>query len=528
MKKKCVGIFRNKSGIALMSVVLFFLVMVLLLAGLMARTLGNLEGSQVIRRNTSSFYAAESGINLLTGELKDIKENPKLTNNQTYAKLLEFRDKYTAYEFEMEDNMGDAVTVNVRLEKFNINPSKGTLTAKIVSEGHVGENTRALYSEIEFDYHNTLIGDDDGDSMKIRHAVFVKNSITTGNGMITSVNPYDANKYPKIASLSTKANSINLNDKFQFPNGEIELVNPQDTCTNNVVVSKDFRCRVNKTILIEEDRVVTPPEVRVNFPSINFEPIRTKVSSILLSTDDLTTVNKIGDILTNSTFAHGNYLIGHVDFSQLNNKTITVNAGDEVFIITSKLTLGSVTIIGDGKITIYVRPSQESFIIPSNGIVFGRTEKEEKLVIIVDTMSGINDNQYHVTFPNNSVTGAHLMFENARIKFSQNSRLNGAVYTAAVNGNANAVYLENKAHLSEGPGRALIVATNGRVYMYNNSSLSGAVIAYDFVQENGGQSVVRFDPDLFQEIPLEITEPLQNNNNNSKVKRLKVGPTIEQ
>lgn len=345
--------------------------------------------------------------------------------------------------------------------------------------------------------------------------------------MITSVYPNDSSKNPKIASLSVKTNSIDLDKGFQFPNGEIELTNPQSNCLNNVVVSTDFRCHVNNTILVTEDRNVTPPEVRVTFPRIDFGPIRLKASNIALSKDNVVLKSKITDIVSNSTLEHGNYLVEQVDFTLLNNKTLTVNGGDEVFINTNKLTLGNVKIIGDGKITIYVNPGTNNFVVPSNGTVFGRVDKEEKLAIIVDTMTGVNDNQYHVTFPNNTVVGAHLMFENARIRFSQNSRLNGAIYTAAFNGNEYAVNLENRAHLSEGPGRALIVATNGKVYMSNNSSLSGAVIAYDFEQNNGGQSIIRYDADLFQEIPLDITEPLQNNNNVSKIKRLKVGPTIE-
>ena len=198
----------------------------------------------------------------------------------------------------------------------------------------------------------------------------------------------------------------------------------------------------------------------------------------------------------------------------------------------SKLTLGKVKIVGEGKITIYVNPGKENFVSSKdkkNGVVFGRDEKEDKLIIIVDTMSGVKDNEYHVDFMNNSVTGAHFMFENARIQFNQNSRLNGAVYTSAANGSVSAVNLENNANISEGEGRALIVATNGRVNMENNSSLSGAVIAYDFMQGNGGQSVIRFDPDLFQKIPFEITEPLQNGNDeDSRTKQLKIGPTIEE
>ena len=59
MNSKFTNVSKGKSGVALMTVVLIFLVLVLLLTGVMARTIVNLNGAETVRRNTSSFYAAK-------------------------------------------------------------------------------------------------------------------------------------------------------------------------------------------------------------------------------------------------------------------------------------------------------------------------------------------------------------------------------------------------------------------------------------------------------------------------------------
>lgn len=525
-KQKCLNPIRNKSGIALMSVLLFFLVLMLLLGSLMFRTVANLNASQKVSRHTAAFYAAESGITIVSGAIEAIKDKTTLTDNQVYLKLLEIKEKYQSYQFEMSENAGNAVTVEVSLEDWNLDVSNKKLTTTIVSKGQLKEDARTVYATIEFSYRTQENSEED--SITVRHAILVKESIKTGNGEITSVNPDDPSKAPIIATLSTKTNSINLNNGLSFPNGEIELTNPQSDCSKNLVVSTKFRCNVNETILVTEDRPVVSPEVRVNFPTLDFTPIRERVTSTVLSSASFKSVTQITDMFANGMFIEGNYVIDHLDFSKLSGgASLTVDTNDEVFIITNKLTLGTVNIQGDGKLTIYVRPGAGTFKTGSNGTIFGRKLNQEKLVIFVDTISGVRDDAYHVVWPNNSITGAYMMFDNARLEFNPNSQYNGVIYTGATNGSVSAVHLVNRAHISQGDGRALIVATNGRVLMENNSSLSGAIIAVDFEQKNGGQSVVRYDPDFVQKVPTVITNPIAGNGETGVSRHLRMGPTIE-
>lgn len=528
MKHYFANKLKDKSGIALLNVVLIFLVLSLLFGSLSFISINNLKASKAVGRHTAAFYAAESGFNIVAEEFMIIKKNTKLTDNQVYTKLIGLRDTYTDYSFEMNENMGSPVVVNVTFEDFNIDAGSGMMTAVIVSTGQVGDMSRTLYSTVEFNYKTSGGANAVIESVPIRHAVLVKNSIKVGNGTITSANPDDPTKYPKIATLSTDTNSIVLDSGFNFPNGKIELTNPASTCTNNIAVSSAFRCLVNETILVPEVRAVTTPEVRVNFPNIDFGPIRSRAATMVQNANNYTYVSSVSDMLTGNTFKDGNYLIEHLDFSRLKkNSAFTVNANEDVFIVTNKLTLGTVDILGEGTLTIFVNQGDDNFSPSSNGTDFGRLTNEEKLTIYVDTMTGVGNNTYHVSFPNNSKTKAYLMFESARVRFGQNSKINGALYTGATNGGVHAVTLGNRAHLSEGNGRALLVATNGTVYMENNSSLNGAVIAYDFEQSNGGQSVIRFDSGIYQTIPVDITTPDLSDTSNPQGRRLRITGVIE-
>lgn len=62
---------KNKQGVSLLIVVMYFLVIVLLLGGLFAVSIGNFENQNTASSHTSAFYVAESGINLMIGQLED-------------------------------------------------------------------------------------------------------------------------------------------------------------------------------------------------------------------------------------------------------------------------------------------------------------------------------------------------------------------------------------------------------------------------------------------------------------------------
>ncbi|MBS3988306.1 MAG: hypothetical protein KGZ38_10110 [Erysipelothrix sp.] len=525
MKKH--NLLKNKDGIAIMSVLLMFTIMTLFVGGITMVSVSNVNQSDANAQSLSAYYAAEGGLNKILEEYRLLYENSSLTAPQVQNGIGNIRSKYHMKTMELKENNGNPVNVEFWFEEYNLDEINQSLVTKIVSQGQVGDVVRTLETVVEFSYGTGTTTME----MQLRHAVFVRNSITTGGATIMTSNPSIT---PRIATLSTQTSSINISD-LTFTNGEIELTNPAANCNNNTVVHSGSRwdgsrCRINNTVLVTEDRPIEDPEVRINFPVINFTPIRTQVANIMASTSNYTTVNSETALLSGTSFRNGNFFIDELDFQNLSTlRNLTVSDGSEVFIITNRLRLGNVNISGNGKITIYVNPGSSTMYTSGNGINFGRTDQEEKLQIYVDTISGVANNAYHVTFSNNSHTKAYLMFDNARVRFNQNSKLSGAIYTGAVNGNSStySIRLDNRAHISSSGGRALIVATNGRVHMNNNSSLRGAVIAQDFNIENGSQSTITFDPDFPQNIPFEITTPIQVTSPGGLAKRLTIRTTRE-
>jgi len=215
-------------------------------------------------------------------------------------------------------------------------------------------------------------------------------------------------------------------------------------------------------------------------------------------------------LLDQSSFKTGTFYIPHLDFSN-NQLSNTLTVSNDIFILTDKITLGPVNLNGEGKLTIYVSPGKETFNVQDNGVTFGRSTNQEKLEIYVDSFEPKKANDYHVTFSNNSTTHAYLMFANARVGFGQNAKLNGAIYTGATDsGKMYAILLSENAEITSGNQKALLVAPSGTVYMSNNSNLRGAVIAQDFVMGNGSdKTYIAFDPDFPQNIPFDITTPIQ-------------------
>ncbi|MCD8519640.1 MAG: hypothetical protein LRY24_01925 [Erysipelotrichaceae bacterium] len=528
MKKR--NLLQNKQGIAIMSVLLMFTVMSIFVGGITMVSVSNVNQSDVNAQSLSAYYAAEGGINRILEEYRSLYENSSLTATQVQNGIGNIRSKYHMQSMELKDNNGKPVNVEFWFDVHDHDMINHRLVATIVSQGQVEDVVRTLETMVEFTYGTGTTTM----NMQLRHAVFVRNSITTSNNAtITTVNPSDATLVPRIATLATQTGRITLNN-ITFPRGEIELINPSANCNNNTVVASasrwdGSRCRINDTVLVTEDRPVEDPEIRINFPVINFTPIRTQVAGIMASSSNYTTVNSETALLSGTTFRNGNFFISELNFNDLSSlRNLSINEGDHIFIITNRLVLGNVNISGNGKITIYVNPGSNTFSHSTNNVVFGRVDQEEKLEIYVDTISGVANNAYHVTLANNTFTKAYLMFDNARVSFGNNSRLSGALYTGAVNGSGSnyAIRLGNNAYISSGGGRALLVAPNGRVQLNNNSSLVGAVIAND-VNMGGGNTTITFDPDFPQNIPFEITTPIEVTNPGGLSKQLTIRGTRE-
>lgn len=527
MKKH--NLLKNKDGIAIMSVLLMFTIMTLFVGGITMVSVSNVNQSDANAQSLSVYYAAEGGLNRILEEYRSLYENSSLTAAQVQNGIGNIRSKYHMQSMELKENNGKPVKVEFWYDVHDHDMINRRLMATIVSQGQVEDVVRTLETVVEFTYGTGTTTM----NMQLRHAVFVRNSITTANNAtITTKNPSDTSIVPRIATLSNQPDSINISSLNSFSNGEIELTSPSPNCIN-AVVHKDSRkdgtrCTINNTILVTEDRPVEDPEIRINFPVINFTPMRTQVANIMASSSNYTNLgkNNINGLMMSNKIKEGNFFIEELDFSRLAYLN-TLKVEKDVFIITNELTLGDVLIEGEGKLTIFVNKGSKTFTpLSKPHEVFGRESEQEKLAVYVDTISGVNNDSYHVIFDNNTHTKGYFIFENARVEFGNNSTFNGALYTAALNGSLHAVRLSNNAYIDSSGGKALIVATKGSVHMNNNSSLTGAIIATD-VTLAGGKTTITFDPDFPQNIPFEITTPIQVTNPGGLAKRLTIRTTRE-
>lgn len=62
----------NNQGVALVTVVLFFLVLVILLGGVMFSSISNQKNAMLSKEHSSAYYVAESGLNVTMEKLKKI------------------------------------------------------------------------------------------------------------------------------------------------------------------------------------------------------------------------------------------------------------------------------------------------------------------------------------------------------------------------------------------------------------------------------------------------------------------------
>jgi hypothetical protein len=510
MRHRSIYILKQKSGIAIMSVMLFFMVITILIGALSFTSMGNVRVSGANSQSMAAFYAAEAGTNRLIGDIQTLRSNTTLTLAEFRAAMNALLASHHGSSFTLSNNDGVPVVVNVNITASTHDTVNQRYAFTVVSTGQIGTQRRTLSTPIEIEYGRF---DDQINNFRLRHAVLVRNSITTGNG---SIIPSTQSLTTRIATISSSPlSALSINTGLTFTGGEIELTAAGRANVNSANPLPHWEPRVNSTVLITEQRDAVSPEIRVNFPEINFTSIRTTKDSIINS-GNFIQANSMADVVKTingvQTIVGGNYRISHLNFSNMSGEVV-INSN--VLIIADQLSIGSVSFTGNRMLTIYVNPStlsQSNFSSWVNGTVFGRVTNPELLAVYVDTVVN-TPRAYDVIFPNNSRTTGYFMFNNANVQFSNGAKLFGSVFTGAIDRpgqNSNetiyAVELVNGSNLTLDNQRSLIVAPNGTARMVNTSRLRGAIIANHAILEN--QSVLTFDPDFPQRIPFEVTSPI--------------------
>ena len=287
--------------------------MSLMIGSISIVTMQNANQADVNEENLSAFYAAEAGLNMVIEEYKNAYEKNHKSHVQVRDDLVAIHDKYHQQTIELSNIDGHLVQVTIEFELYQLDEFNKKLNTRIAARGESGSFRRTLESNVEMTHSTGTITSD----MKLRHAVLVKNTITTGNATITTYNKQDAKIIPRIATLSTAIGSVNING-LKFPNGQIELSSKADEL---VVTPTASRGLITDTKLLTEDRPLETNEIRAVFPTINFQPIRDKVADII-SSKNYTEAKNTSELLSSSTLKNGTFFISHLDFSKLDRKSV--------------------------------------------------------------------------------------------------------------------------------------------------------------------------------------------------------------
>lgn len=466
------NILKQKTGVAIMSVLLFFMVISMFIGVLSFTSVNNARVSNSNSQSMAAFYAAEAGIQRVVYSIQQVYENVAFNKVEVENELKRIRDYFIEHPIiALESNGGYNVHAYVTFENYVIDTSSSRISMTVSSIGTVESKSRRLIKDIYIDF-------DSVGNFSMPYAI-LSNSTISSSG-----------------TISTNLSGVQAIVKTRMSNGGVSV-------GNNVLVER---------------------QPSIELPLIDFQPIRRDANAVRSGFSNRPSHDNLSSALVgNNTLSTGNYYIDRLNFATLGVNQINIPNG-HVFIVTNQITLGSVNFTGSGTVTIYVKPGFNSFI-PTGGTDFGPRINEHRLVVYIDTISASNNTRYHINFPNSTTMRGYFMFENARVQFQNFSDVWGGIFTGATNtGNADAISIHNQANLR---GLSLLVAPNGTVNLNNQSSMRGAVIANSFTQGNG--STLIFDPNLPTFIPFTITSPspIGIGSGTSRNRSLTISPTIE-
>lgn len=243
----------NSKGIALVTVVLFFLVLVILLGGVMFSSVSNQRNAFVSKDHTAAYYVAESGINFTLEKLEKFLKDKNYENMTTdYSTAMIILDDYImsedTYKNSGLNNSVVTLTGGNQSGKFTINADRDLTNNKYIisSVGEVNDISRKLIFEFSFE-------ENEKDLMK---TVYVKDTLTLKSMSIVG----------DIASLTGNLvldkNVLCGIDRIYIPN-TVSL--PLKDDKGNILPLSRGACTPTK------------PDIKVilfNNSGINFEPIR--------------------------------------------------------------------------------------------------------------------------------------------------------------------------------------------------------------------------------------------------------------
>lgn len=492
MKFNFIRIFKQKSGVAIMAVMLFFMVMMLMVGALTISSEGNLKISGVNAQNTAAYYAAEAGITFVVSDFKRVigVEEGDLTQAQFVAALNSFITNHGSTRLDLSSNQGADSYALISFKDILHNSSSSTFQFTVVSTGIVNDQARTLETFVDLDYS---LGVGNRQGFAVKHAVLVRNTFSTANNFTIGLSPAALAANPTgtawVATTSLSSGAISFGKPGDYL-GTVELQSGANNNVTNVASSK-----ISKTLNVQP------------FTQLDFEPVRTLAAQVLSNPRYISSVSNISGLIQGNninptsagtyTITGGSYYIPQIRF---NSNNVTINANSDVFIVTDSLFIqGNVNFTGTGEVKFYVRPnliSNETFKVLdgiNNGLTVGRADKPHLFLVYVDETNPAMT----VTPGNNSYIFGSFMFYNANLNFSNNTSFGGYLMTGGTS-----VNLSNNADVFT----ALYYAPNANVTILQNGIVRGAIIANNVTMQNGG--TIEYEPAFITNFPFAVESPI--------------------
>lgn len=156
----------NKSGVALISVILVFFIFVTLLGALFFGTVSNRRNAMTANEFTAAYYVAESGLNIPMSELRDIFSRAQHENwgqAELELALVTFLGAFYgenegSVQFVMNDNLGRLAHANVTVT-FGTYPGYARYNfIQIESTGYVGDISRTVVARFGYRFGQDALG----------------------------------------------------------------------------------------------------------------------------------------------------------------------------------------------------------------------------------------------------------------------------------------------------------------------------------------------------------------------------------
>lgn len=461
----------NQKGVALVTVVLIFLVLVILLAGVMFATVSNQKNSLVSKDNTSAYFTAESGLNVSIDKLDKFLTD----NNYNSIPMGQYTTKMDALNtFITTDINGDTAnltSINPQ-GSYTIHATIGTgNTYTLRSLGTVNGITRTV--EGTFSYTPIM-------ENKAK-AIIAKSTIDSKNGTI--VGPIASLLSPAGSKIIIECNgsgATNISEVFYpqpLPTGSTVTI--QSECAgakktfdvNETVVFNDFTLPtyytntntvvvggVTKNVLV----TITPTSNVYTFPALTEGQKGYYI-------EKLPTTSVTFNLGTGSTSAIYSLFVGDVDVNDSSN-----------------LGVGTIEVNGNGKLKMLLTIEKNDFsknnnydFIWNSNVNYGQTlltnPDISKFQLVIIRGDDIPETPM-LTFSNGIVFVGSIMMNNINIEIG-NIDFRGFIATLGTS-----ITIASTARIS---GPMWIYAPKAIVNMSSNSVINGAIIANSVYFQSG-------------------------------------------